>query len=127
MSLERWNATKHLPLVHEWTRLRKLGDDAGDVLLMPPTGFVADGIVAGFLFLTNSKLGFMDSFISDPRATKEARGAAIEQIMEAIIRDARELGLHALAGSICVPSLAAHVTRCGFTMIPNCQYTYRKV
>ncbi len=125
--LERWHPERHLALVHEWTRLRGLGPDAGDVSLLPPTGFLADGIVAGFIFLTNSRVGFIDSFVSDPRATKEARGAAIEEIMGAIVKDAREMGLHALAGSICIPSLAAHVERCGFSMIPNCVYAYRKV
>lgn len=127
MSLVRWNAQKHLPLVHEWTRLRGLGPDAGDVSLLPPTGFVADDIVAGFLFVTNCALGFMDSFVSDPRATKEARGVAIDQIMVAIVADAREMGLHALSGAISVPSLAAHIARHGFTTLAGCHYVYGKV
>ncbi len=125
--LERWNVTKHLPLVHEWSRLRKLGPDAGDVSLLPPTGFVADGIVAGFFFVTNSKLGFIDSFVSDPRSTKAERGKAIVEIMAAIVDDAREMGLHALAGAISVPSLAKHVARCGFTVMPGCHYVYGKI
>lgn len=125
--IERWNTTKHLPLIHEWSRIRRLGPNAGDVSLIPPTGFVADDIVAGFLYVTNSKLGFIDSFVSDPTSAKEARRVAIIEIMGAIVADAREMGLHALTGAISVASLAATVKSCGFTVLPNCSYVYGKV
>ncbi len=128
MTIERWNPEKHLPLVHEWSRLRKLGPDAGDVSLLPPTGFVADGIVAGFLYVVaGCKQAFMDGFVSDPRATKEERGTAIREIMIAIMVDAREMGIRALCGAISVPSLALHVEACGFTVLKGCHYVYRGI
>jgi hypothetical protein len=126
MTLERWKPEKHLPLVHEWARLRGLGPNAGDVSLLPPTGFVADGIVAGFLYVvTGCKQAFMDGFVSDPRATREQRGQAIHEIMDAIVVEARELGIRALCGAISVPSLALHVEACGFTVLKGCSYVYR--
>lgn len=125
--LEEWQPEKHLPLIHEWVRLRGMGPDAGDVSLLPSTGFVADEIAAGFLYLTDSRQAFMDAFVSDPRPTKEARGAAIGQIIEAIITLARSRGVRTLSGAISVPSLATHVAKYGFTMITNCYYVYGKV
>ncbi len=127
MTLERWNPEKHLPLVHEWARLRGMGPDAGHPGMFPPNGFVADGIVVGFLYLTQSKQAFMDSFIGDPRASKEARAAAIHDIMGAIVVEARELGVRMLVGAISIPSLAAHVKRCGFTVLDNCHYVYGRI
>lgn len=127
MTVERWDAEKHLPMVHEWARLRGIGPDAGDVSLLPPTGFLADRIVVGFFYLTNSRLGFLGSIISDPKSTKEARGPAIRDLIEAATAFALEHGVRTVVSMPSVQSLTGHFGACGFELIENCHYAFRRI
>lgn len=64
--MNRWYAARALALV-----------TAGQ---LPTVGFIVPGVAAGFLYRTDSSLGFLDGFISNPEAPAHRRAAALLEI-----------------------------------------------
>ncbi len=126
MEVERWNATKHGPLVAGWIRARGLGEDAGDLSLLPTSGFVVGGIAVGFVYLTNSALAFMDGFMTDPDSDKATRSKALDMLLNALFDEARELGYKAVAGTTSAQPLADRLAQHGFNVIAG-SYAARRV
>lgn len=60
--------------------------------LFPPIGFIVDNTAAYFLYTTPSKVCFMENMISNREASKEAVDKALQEIVEAICIEARNLG-----------------------------------
>jgi hypothetical protein len=85
---------------------------------LPPTGFVVDGIVMGFLYKTDSRLTYLGCVVSDPASDKEARGRALDALLDALADEARGLGYVYLVGSPSIPSLTARMVRQGFVAVP---------
>jgi hypothetical protein len=56
-------------------------------------GWVVDDTAAGFLYLTNSKVAYLDCFVSNPNAPKEQRHNAFEEIVSTLLRDADRCGV----------------------------------
>lgn len=58
---------------------------------LPHCGAVVPGLAAGFLYVTDSTLGIIDFFISNPDALDEDRVRAVTMITETLIDKARFL------------------------------------
>lgn len=54
------------------------------------TGFIVPGMAAGFLYLTNSSIGIIDSYISDPDSDKLERDSALDAITVMLFRLAKD-------------------------------------
>lgn len=48
--------------------------------LLPTTGFIVDDVACGFLYLTNSAVGFLEAFMANPKADKNNRSEALNSI-----------------------------------------------
>lgn len=81
---------------------------------LPSSGIVVEGVCAGFLYITNSKMGIMEWIVGNPDASKEARAEAIEKTITAIQGMARGFGIKYLFSSIKHPNLIEHYERAGF-------------
>ncbi len=125
--IERWDPARHVPVVAGWIRARGMGTDAGDTSLLPSTGFVVDGIVAGFLYRTDAALAFIDSFVGDPNAGRDARGAALDVLISALQAEARRLGYTAIAGTPSIPSVIERFRTNGYRLIDGCSYAIRRM
>lgn len=69
-------------------------------------GFIAPGIAAGFLYITNSSIAYLDSYISNPESTHEERYTAMEVITEKLICKAKfEFNVKLVCCSSYVPSI----------------------
>lgn len=88
----RWDPEEHAELIGSWWAARGFQVGAGAMSCYPPTGFVVDGIVCGFVHITNSSVAIIDQWVSDPTATKEARRSAIDALFELLCESAREHG-----------------------------------
>ena len=66
MSLKRVTS-KDFPVIVHWYRQRKLTPP--DPRALSDVGFIADGRVAGWLYLTNSNIAMIEGIISDPSST----------------------------------------------------------
>lgn len=47
---------------------------------LPSTGYIVDGVACGFLYLTNSAVGLLEGFITNPNADKNDRNKALDSI-----------------------------------------------
>ncbi len=126
LETERWSPALHGPLVSGWIRARGLGEDAGDLSLLPTSGFVIGGIAVGFIYLTNSSLAFMDGFMTDPASDPKERSLALDLLIVALFDEARSLGYKAVAGTTSAQPLADRLAQHGFNVIAG-SYAARRV
>jgi hypothetical protein len=126
MKVERWKMAEHLPLLEGWIRARGMGQNAGDISQLPPTGFVIDRIAAGFLHKTDSGRAFLGDIITDPASEPKHRGAALDVLLEMLRAEARDCGYTALAGTPSKASLIARFRAHGYTTVADCAYAIRR-
>lgn len=53
--------------------------------LLPKNGFIVSGVAAGFLYKTDSKLGLIENFVTNPNACSDDRNKALNLIIDSII------------------------------------------
>lgn len=121
MSHERFNHEKHLPMVTKWGIGRGMAvqDAEVDGSLYPTTGFVVNGIVASWIYMTNSTLAYIDSSISDPTTTKEARWEAMNEMLPLLVEEAKSLGAKVLCGYSFHKSFDRVLNEGGFETLPD--------
>lgn len=61
--------------------------------LLPETGMIVPGVCAGFLYLTNSALGLIETYISNPEASKRLRDEGLDELTHALISLAKDHGV----------------------------------
>lgn len=59
--------------------------------LLPNIGFIADELVVGFLYQTDSNVCFIESVVSKKDSNKEERQAALDKLATALIEAAKEM------------------------------------
>jgi len=59
---------------------------------IPKIGFIVDGVAAYFLYETGTKLCFMENLISNKDADKIIVSKAVDEIIIALLNEAKELG-----------------------------------
>lgn len=126
MQAEAWDPSVHVPMVTGWIRARELGEDAGDVALLPPTGLVVGGIAAGFVYMTNGGVAFIDSFMTDPASSKADRSEALDTLMVLLVAQAKELGYAVVIGTTTAQPLADRFHQHGFS-VSDGFYVVRRV
>lgn len=75
----------------EWFKARNQPAPAKEIL--PPCGFIEEGVGAGFLIKTDCKFAILDFFVTNPHAQREERLKTLETIAVALTRDAKASGL----------------------------------
>jgi hypothetical protein len=53
---------------------------------LPRGGYMVSGIAAGFCYLTDSSIGIIEGYISNPDSTPEQRSEALDEITQTILR-----------------------------------------
>lgn len=102
---------EHYEQVRGWMRLWKQD--------MPPTalprnGFIIPGKAAGFLYLTDSSIAWIESLVAAPGLSREERSQAVDAIVTAVIERARELGVEMLMGYTHLDAVVQRAVRLGF-------------
>lgn len=82
---------KDLSAVQEWLVKRGKFADFSRVSL-PEIGFIEPDVAVGFLYRGEAQNCFLDVYISNPDAAKEARNSALDAITNELILRAKELG-----------------------------------
>lgn len=98
-----------------------------DLDSLPEIGFIAlhndEFIGAGFLRLVEGGFGQLDSFITNPKSSKELRHLAISKIQNSLIRTAKEAGLKAVYAFTSDKSIIMRAEESGFRVIDQCVIT----
>lgn len=81
---------------------------------LSPTGFVVDGICAGWFYKTDSKLSWIEWVVSNPSVEPEVRGAGLDALMGRLIEEGRRLGFSSMFSSISNKRLIERYKKHGF-------------
>jgi hypothetical protein len=106
--ISHWCSLRDRPAPEEWA--------------LPDSGFIVDGVACGFLVMTNTKIGILDFYISNPHADKEARREALEEITNELIEAAKEVGIRSIVFSTQFESIRQLGHFFGFTS--DGEYSY---
>lgn len=91
---------------HDWTPV--------PVSSLPRTGFIVDDLAAGFLYITDTNLTWLEWVVANPEAEKEQRSKAVDAVIEALLDRAKELGFTRVFTSTNNPALEKRFHKHGF-------------
>lgn len=94
-------------------------DDRGEAgistRVLSRTGLISPGVACGFLFATDSRVCFLDFYISNPHAPKAARNEAFDEITRQLIATAKERDYLLIFGASSHKSIQERCLKFGFT------------
>lgn len=105
-------AKEDLEILQEWFISRNLV--APELSHLPQIGLIEEGVAAGFLIQAECKIGFLEFYISNPRASKEERETALYNITKALSERAKAVGITRLMFNTKFPTLKVLADRFGF-------------
>jgi hypothetical protein len=85
-------------LICEWWTAHKW--NAPSYLMLPKTGFIIEGLCAGFLYKTDSEIAWLEFVISNPKSDKELRNEALNILIEKLINEAKQSGFKVIFTSV---------------------------
>lgn len=88
-TLRRFNH-RDLEEVKEWRETRGLKNVDPEIL--PHHGLIVPGLAAGFMYIADQKIGILEFFITNPKASKRACWDALDTILKALMHVAIALG-----------------------------------
>lgn len=112
MAVERFERERHYADFEKWYSPHVevvMGPD-----FLPKVGFVAPGVAMAFLYQTDSKIAFIEALIANPDVKGDARSAGIDEVVGAVIAEARTLGFKALIAQTDMHAVAKRARRLGF-------------
>lgn len=104
--------TDHYPLIRSWYEARN--KPCPSVETLSNTGYMADGRVAGWLYLTNSNVAMVDGIISDPNTVPSLRRESLQKLSGFLVDMALMLGYTNIFGMTKHPSLDQMGKKLGF-------------
>lgn len=124
MQIRPFDPTTDLQLVEGWLDRRHVAHARGRADLLPPTGFVVDESLVGFLFRTDAPgVAYLDCFASDPSSDKERVRRAMIVLVARLQEEARASGVRMLHGSTAIPSILQACQANGWTVGTSKPYT----
>src|SRR5258705_9376147 len=97
MTVDRYDPLKHYLTFASWYAPR-VATVVGPEFL-PKVGFVVPGVAMGFLYQTDSAVAHIEGLVANPKVSGEDRLRAIDEVVHAIIGEARKLGFKVLQGT----------------------------
>lgn len=94
---------------------------------IPETGRVVPGVAAGFLYVTDSSIGFLDGYVTNRERTLRERSAAIDEITDGLLAEARELGCKQVVAICMSRGVSRRAKRFGMRSLGTAQLAAREV
>lgn len=95
--------------------------------LLPETGLIVNGVCAGFLYLTNSGLGLIEGYISNPEASPELRSEGLDELTSALLSLAKEKGVVVVKCETRLSQVAERALKFEFKEIPGVRSLIRRL
>lgn len=112
MKADKFKPELHFEEIKDWSKDRGLGMVPKE--LLPKTGRIVPGVCAAFLYLTDSKVAFLENMISNPQTDKALASEALDLCVKAIEQDAKESGVSLIWSSTCIPQVMKRAESLGF-------------
>lgn len=84
---------------------------------LPATGFLVEGIAAGFLYRTDSDTVILEGFVTNPEASSESRYHALLEVHTALMTAAKQSGARRVVALTADDSLKQRARDQGFTSL----------
>lgn len=101
----------HYPLLKSWYAAR--GRIAPNRETLSDMGYVVDGRVIGFLYLTNSNVAMIEAIIADPNSVPSLRRASTDKLIGLLIDKAILLGYSSIFALSKHPSMHKAASKFG--------------
>jgi GNAT superfamily N-acetyltransferase len=98
------------PIIAEWYKAR--GFPLLPLHMLPQNGAVVEGAAAGFLYLTDSPIAWMEWIVTNPEAS--GRGEAIKAVVEHLHKVAKDNNCAAIMCTVNSETLISVYKDCGF-------------
>ena len=99
--------------VNDWFEDR---GEAGIALpVLSRTGLIVPGVACGFLYATDSRICFLDFYITNPLAAKGLRHGALKEITRQLLETAKERGYLLVMGASSHKVIQGLCEQFGFT------------
>ena len=92
----------------------KRGISFNDRNVLPGVGFIVDNVAAGFIYMTDSNIAFIEGFIANSDTDEMARDSALDVISECLIAHAIVMGCKYIKCETKIKSIELRAKRFGF-------------
>lgn len=90
MSPKPFEAQKHYKDVSTWWNTHKW--PVIPLAMLPPTGFVIEGVCAGWLYLTDSPIALLEWVVANPNTPVDERGQGLDALVARLKEEAKARG-----------------------------------
>jgi hypothetical protein len=111
--------------IASWLNGWKIKPPAADTL--SDIGYIVDDTACGFLYLTNSSVGLLEGFVSNPKSDKNDRDSAINWITLNLIDHARSEGVKVLKCETKLEEVINRANNFGFNEIGQFKVMMREL
>jgi hypothetical protein len=94
---------------------------------LPTIGLIAPGVAAGFLYLTDSTIGIIDNFVTHKQAEREARNAALDEIVRILLDAAKGADCSVVKCDTQIYAIKQRATAHGFDCVGSYQVFVRSI
>lgn len=94
---------------------------------LAPTGFIVEGVAAGFAYICDGRIAVLEHFISSPDASAEERDAALDEITERLFAQAQARGCWAAIGTTQLNAMRARAERHGMRDFGQYHYLLKEL
>lgn len=99
MEVRRFDKERDYKTVAHWWANYKGWGAVVPIEFLPEHGYIVDDVCAGFLYKTDSKFALLEWVIANPESDATTRSEALDQLIPAILREAKALGFGAVYSS----------------------------
>jgi len=114
--VEPYQKAIHQEQIIEWYKQWNM---KGSLDLMPETGLIVPNICAIFLYETNSKVCFIDGFISNKEVSDEKRDKCLDLVVSSLLHLAKEKGFKYIKADSRYQSVIDRGIKFGFYLSPH--------
>lgn len=102
----------HYPMLQSWYEAR--GRKMPNTELLSDMGYIVDGRIAGWLYVTNSSMAMIEGIIADPNTVPSLRRQSLRKLCGFLIDSALMLGFTEIFGISRHPSMTKVGKELGF-------------
>lgn len=112
MKITQFNYRQHAEQVEAWGAKHRFPLPSKDFL--PETGILVEDIAAGFIYLSNSKISWIEWVFSNPEKSVEERREALDFLMDTLEKIGIAHGMKAIFSSAAVGAYKSILERNGY-------------
>lgn len=91
--------------------------------LLPKTGFIVENMAAGFIYLTDTPMCFLENLVKNPAHEKKCTDKALDLVIDTLFNKATDLGIKLVVASTIFKSVEERAIKLG-AKVDKDKYTH---